>query len=243
MHLIPAATSSLALLITAHAWSAETVAQRSVIGEESWFFDAFWQTEGRLPFDLPDVSSNNPATGVNFSALVRDNVYAWGGYRLESLSPDDLPAYGGIGTQTLGLGMHMPWNLRADGAGTKPLLDWYGGVSVERMTLFDSSANDYGYGLEAGVAAPLTDRWSLSTGIHYADFGSSATRMRYGVGTHYALSSQLSVDLDYTHSVVGLGRALTDGFAPVDDDAFTLGFRYRFGERPWRQSVGNPAFR
>lgn len=243
MHLIPAATGSLALLITAHAWSGETVAQGTAIGAESWFTDAFWQTEGNLPFDLPDTSLTNFPTGANFSALVRDNVYAWGDYRLESLTPGDVAGEGKVGTQTLGLGMHMPWNLPTAGTGAKPLLDWYGGVSVERMTLLDHRVNDYGYGLEAGVAAPLTDRWSLSTGIHYADFGTSSTRMRYGIGTHYALSSQVTVDLDYIHSVVGLGQALTEGFAPVDDDAFTLGFRYRFGEQAGRQPAGNPAFR
>src|SRR5690606_31312008 len=110
----------------------------------------------------------------------------------------------------LGLGLRMPWSLA--GAGRGLALDWYGGMTVERMTLSDARGVDYGYGFQAGVAAPLTGRWSLSSGIHYADFGNAATHVRYGIGTHYALSSQMSLDLDYTHSVVGLGQALSDGF-------------------------------
>jgi opacity protein-like surface antigen len=200
---------------------------------------------GWQPSSTPLEEGVDPAEGLstglglnhgslNFGALVRENIFVWGDYTLGQFRFEDEDQQEfDLDTRGLGLGLKAPL-LPKDmlfGVGGSGI-DLLGGLSVEqlRLDLNDVRSQDLGYGLSAGLRAALTPRFEFNTGVKYADFGRSTNSFKYTVGTSYSLTPEFSVNLDYARNIVDLNRQLEEDLIEVDDDVFTIGFRYLFGD-------------
>lgn len=174
----------------------------------------------------PSVSGNK-----NFSALVQENIFVWGDHSIGRFGYDDEFDRFDVNNTGLGLG------LRAPVFPTNPLLghsesqasplDLFGGLSVEQMSLgINDEKNDgLGYGLTAGVKAALTPSFQFNSGVKYSEFGDEINSVRYSMGASYAFTPGLSFNVDYARSALNYQQDLK----PLDDDVFTVGFRYLFG--------------
>ena len=172
---------------------------------------------------------------LNFGALVSENIFVWGdrsfGQVREEGNPHDKFS---ADIQGLGLGLRaplLPAQTRngAGGAG----IDFVGCLSVERLELGFNDARaqqDLGYGVAGGLRAALTPQLELNTGVKYSEFGSVANSFKYTVGSSFNFTPELSVNLDYARNIVDLNQRLSDDLTQLDDDVFTIGFRYLFGK-------------
>ena len=61
--------------------------------------------------------------------------------------------------------------------------------------------------------------------------GSIANSVKYSVGTSLNLTPEFSMNLDYARNLVDLKHELNEDLTQeLDDDVFTIGFRYLFGK-------------
>ncbi|HZD53227.1 MAG TPA: outer membrane beta-barrel protein [Woeseiaceae bacterium] len=158
---------------------------------------------GQIDFDDLDVDGD--ALGISGSFAINDSFHIFGGYET-----GDLDFGIDVNTFEAGLGFNTPLTDTVD------LVAGLSYITTEVEVSGFGSADDDGYGLDAGLRAMVSPVVELNGGISYVDFGDGGDDTAFGAGFRYYFSDAFSV---------GLSGSWGD-----DTSTYGVGGRYSFGQ-------------
>ena len=136
-----------------------------------------------------DVGNGFDADGdgyaVGGSVELNDNWFVFAGY-----SSIDLESVIDFNTWTAGAGYHAPI--------TAGKTDWFASlayIDAEADAGGFGSADDSGFGIEAGIRSMLNEQFELYGSIGYSDLGDGADGTAFGAGFWYTVTGNLALGL------------------------------------------------